>query len=193
MIRERGAEFDDARIYRYSLWRNWDEPPVPPGVPPELLALVRPHVLFIMLNPSTADERSDDPTIRRCMDFAARWGYGALSVGNLYAFRAARPSVLRSVADPVGPDNDAVLRRLVARAARVVVAWGARASDERAARVLEAIMAEKGARPQCLGVTRRGMPRHPLYVRRDASLVEYSPWRAVKWFGENETRPASRP
>src|SRR4028119_2392792 len=88
----RGAIFDPTRTYRYALWRTWDA--------------ARPPVAFVLLNPSTADARRDDPTIRRCANFARTWGFGGLEVVNLFAFRATHPTDLKCAADPVGPQND---------------------------------------------------------------------------------------
>src|SRR5882724_4976365 len=92
-----GAVLSDCERYRYALWRRWAE---------------RPAVLFVGLNPSTADALQDDPTIRRCIRFAKAWGYGALYMGNLFAFRATDPRAMKAEADAVGPDNDGWLRQL---------------------------------------------------------------------------------
>lgn len=153
------ARFDAARRYRYRLTRVWDAS--------------RPVVLFIMLNPSTADERADDPTIRRCIGFARRWDMGGLEVVNLFAWRSPSPATLRRVADPVGPNNDAAIRRAASRAARIFAAWGNHgARNQRAADVMRIL----GPIPVfCLGVTRSGQPRHPLYCRADAPPVRFSP------------------
>src|SRR5258708_39445492 len=104
------ADLSPDRLYRYTLRRTWDS--------------TLPQILFIGLNPSTADAQRDDPTLRRCIGFARRWGYGQLVVGNLFAFRATRPTELRSCADPIGTDNDSWLQTLAASAGCVVVAWG---------------------------------------------------------------------
>lgn len=140
-----GATFDGTGAYRYHLWREWDA-----SLPP---------VTFVMLNPSTADAEGDDPTIRRCTGFARSWGYGRLHVVNLFAYRATSPRDLFSVADPVGRDNEAWVRRASA-ATGVVVGWGnhGRRMDPGTLRDLAP------ARAWCLGVTAMGQPRHPLYV-----------------------------
>jgi hypothetical protein len=151
------AEFDPDRIYRYSLTRTWN---------PHRLPLV-----FVMLNPSTADAFVEDPTIRRCLGFARLWGSGGLIVLNAYALRATDPKALRAHPDPVGPDNDAVIsRHLTASIGRVVVAWGAHATPERASHV-RALIERAGHRPTCLGRTKAGAPRHPLYLRADSQAV----------------------
>jgi hypothetical protein len=124
---------------------------------------------FVMLNPSTADAGADDPTVRRCLAFVRAWGCSALEVRNLFALRATDPGALLSAADPVGPEGDAQLA-LARDAAPVVAAWGAGVpfGRDRAALVLLA-----GTPLYCLGTTKGGQPRHPLYVRGDARLV---PW-----------------
>lgn len=134
--------------YRYALCREWIDR--------------RPTIAFIMLNPSTADASRDDPTIRRCIRFARDWGFGKIAVGNLYALRSPHPDHLATAADPVGPENDRWLREIIGRASTVVVAWGAcPVARARAVDVLEML----SHRPlYCLGTTRDGHPRHPLYV-----------------------------
>jgi hypothetical protein len=152
----RTAEISPCGRYRYRLERRWT-----PG-----LGLLLP---FIMLNPSTADGTVDDPTIRRCMGFALREGYHGIVVGNLYAFRATKPSDLRKAAFPFGPDNHQALSRIIAETDQFVCAWGAGTWEPLPAAV-EAALRKKG---MCLGRTSHGHPRHPLYVRADQPL---EPW-----------------
>ena len=115
-----------------------------------------------MLNPSTADARRDDPTIRRCMGFARLWGYSVLEVRNLFAWRATDPRELLTAPDPTGgPRGDRELQA-VAKADLVIAAWGARVPF---ARDREALALLGGCDLKCLGRTRNGQPRHPLYVR----------------------------
>ncbi|MGH2626189.1 MAG: DUF1643 domain-containing protein [Anaerolineales bacterium] len=145
---QRGATFDGTGVYRYHLWREWDQ-----GLP---------VVTFVMLNPSTADAEQDDPTIRRCTAFARNWGYGRLEVVNLFAYRAASPRELFAARDPVGPEN----RRWVSGSVegnRVVVAWGNHGRGLRSP-VWEGL---SGRGRACLGLTALGEPRHPLYVPGD--------------------------
>jgi len=142
------------------------------------LAMHETALLWIMLNPSTADETQDDATIRRVKAFTSRLGYAQLTVVNLYAWRATDPRDLWTADDPVGPENDAVLA-MEAWAARmddapIVAAWGAHAKAERVAEVLA--IPHLASRLHCLGVTKSGAPRHPLYLRADAPLV---PWKAT--------------
>lgn len=141
--------------YRYWLWRTWSTEPL---------------VTFVMLNPSTADATADDPTIRRCVGFARRWGYGGLRVVNLYAYRAAHPSQLWQVDDPVGPDNDDHLRAAFACSRSVVAAWGAHARPDRISQVLSFAPALT-----TLALTRTGQPRHPLYLPATATPTAWRP------------------
>lgn len=135
--------------YRYKLRRVWNE--------------TRPAVLFIGLNPSTADASVDDNTSRVCINYARRWGYGSLLLGNLFAFRSTDPSALRHVTDPIGSDNDKWLKKLQAESALVVCAWGNPGSlHDRDQSVLAFL-----DRPHCLQRLKSGRPGHPLYKRAD--------------------------
>ena len=130
---------------------------------------------FVMLNPSTADAEQDDPTIRRCMGFAAREGYDGIEVGNVYAWRATDPRELRSSSNPFG-DNVNVLIGLSARAASndtpIVCAWGTNVIGDHAARTIE-LLRHAGARLVCLGKTKAGHPKHPLYLAANTPLEAY--------------------
>jgi hypothetical protein len=148
------ACFSRCGTYRYALWRRW---------------AAGPQVLFVMLNPSTADKQRDDPTIRRCIGFAARWGYGAVAVGNLFAFRTPSPDVLRQAAHPVGRANDRWLERLAAESSRLIAAWG----NDGAFLGRDAQVRELLGPLYALALTRRGQPRHPLYLPGRAEPV---PW-----------------
>jgi hypothetical protein len=142
-----GAHFSRCRSWRYALWREWDEG--------------RPRVMLIGLNPSTADARRNDPTIRRCIGFAHDWGFGGVWVLNLFAFRATYPADLKAARDPVGPKNDSWLRRIARQCRRVVAVWG---NDgrflDRSARVRALI----GDRLEVIRLNRTGEPAHPLYL-----------------------------
>ncbi|HSV84550.1 MAG TPA: DUF1643 domain-containing protein [Ramlibacter sp.] len=143
------ATISDCGKFRYRLWRKWSE-----GSP----------LLFVMLNPSTADAEVDDPTIRRCLRFAEAHGYGELEVVNLYAFRATDPKDLKRASYPVGPENNEHIAAAVHDAAAVCLAWGRIAAGlERPGIVLQQLRA-LGVRPQCLRVTRSGYPQHPLML-----------------------------
>lgn len=131
-------------------------------------------VVFVLLNPSTADASKDDPTVRRCMGYTNRWGYERLVICNLFAYRATEPRELLHTPDPVGPDNDVVLASWCVRNP-VVVGWGnvPRPLQPRAAAVL-AMLAQRPSRPVwCLGTTKGGEPRHPLYMRGDVQPQPY--------------------
>jgi len=152
-----GAIFDLTRAYRYSLWRCWD---------PE-----RPRVTFILLNPSTADAARDDPTIRRCRRFARDWGYGSFEVVNLFAYRATHARDLVRADDPIGAEADHYLFQAVARSNRIVAGWGNNgALRGRDHAVLDLL---HGHSLHCLGVTKQGKPRHPLYIPSAQETLPY--------------------
>jgi hypothetical protein len=134
-------------------------------------------VAFIGLNPSTADEGRDDPTIRRCLGFARRWGFGLLEVVNVYGLCATEPRALWDAPDPVGPENDRVLSAVLERADLVVAAWGVHARRERIAELRWAL---EDVEIHALGLTQGGAPRHPLYLPADAELVQLAPTWSVK-------------
>lgn len=132
------------RKYRYVLWREWD-------------MYNSDYCMFIALNPSTADEVRGDLTISKCIGFAKRWGFGALCVANLFAYRATDPVVMKAQVDPIGGDNDHNLITLAAGAGKVVAAWGDHGNflgrDREVRKLLSGMV--------CLGKTRGGQPRHP--------------------------------
>lgn len=140
--------------YRYILHRGWIGP-------------ADKTVVWIMLNPSTATDTTDDATIRKCIGFTSRWGFSGLIVLNLYAARATDPKELWRHDDPIGPENDrqilSCLETATAREWPVLCAWGAHARDDRVHRV-GTVMAATVGEPLCLGTTIGGQPRHPLYV-----------------------------
>ena len=153
-----GATFSKDRRCRYRLWRCWGDPEL--------------RCVFVGLNPSTADESRDDPTIRKCVGFAKRWGFGAVDVVNLFAYAGARstdPRSLLGVSDPIGPENDAALRTAFRDANRIVWAWGRH--DPRVRSLVQARVASprwpgRGHRCEtgCLGRLQDGSPRHPLRI-----------------------------
>ncbi|MFJ8657505.1 DUF1643 domain-containing protein [Streptomyces rochei] len=154
------AVFDSSRReYRYLLTRIWD-----PAVPP---------VVYVMLNPSTADAMTDDATIRRCRSFAVREGAGGLVVVNLFALRSTDPRALTRHPEPVGPVNDAFIRRTVTGAHRVIAAWGAAGIQNGRAEAVTGLLRARGVTVHCLGRTATGQPRHPLYLPATAGLEEY--------------------
>ena len=155
---EHGAFLSEDRRYRYLLWRS-----LVTAVPPE------PRVaLWVMLNPSTANEREDDATIRRVIGFSRTWGFHRVEVVNLFALRATEPKELLEARDPVGARNNDYIRSQLAKADLVVGAWGAFKGARRRAR--EFMELTRGM-TMCLGTNQDGSPKHPLYVKADAPLV----------------------
>lgn len=148
--RHKDAVLSPCGVYRYRLLRAWDD---------------KPRVWWVMLNPSTADASVDDPTIRRVVSFSQGWGYGGCVVVNLFALRATDPAALKGHADPIGPDNDLHLRLALA-APLVVAAWGANKTCGRDQAVMRLLA---GKSLHCLEKTKEGHPKHPLYVRGDAT------------------------
>lgn len=155
----RAALISQCGLYRYKLSRMWDS--------------TTPSLRFVMLNPSTADADLDDPTIRRCIGFARREGYGGIEVLNLYAFRATKPEALKVAADPFGPDNETYLDHLAGWTARVglpiVLAWGTKGAEHGPKLALR--LSRLGADLRCLGLTKDGHPNHPLYLPSYTPLV----------------------
>jgi hypothetical protein len=148
------AIFSDCREYRYTLIREWDNGQT---------------VTFIGLNPSTADEASDDPTIRRCIGFAKSWGYGRLQVVNLFGFRATHPKDLLAADDPVGVDNDEYLFSLAQQSSLVVAAWGVRGTYR--SRHRQVIQQLPGL--HYLKLTCSGQPQHPLYLPKNLKPLRW--------------------
>lgn len=132
--------------------------------------------MFVGLNPSTADETADDPTVRRCMAFAKRWGYGGIYMLNLFALRSTDPRALRAAPDPVGPGNDSHLVMYADKLAHLVIAaWGVHGPfQDRGLYVRELLRATLSPSALlCLGTTKGGHPRHPLYLSADVQPRPY--------------------
>lgn len=155
---ESTAILSDDGLYRYTLGRRWAKGPA---------------AFWIMLNPSTADAALDDPTIRRCIGFTRAWGYSALTVVNLFALRATNPAQLYRHPDPIGPANDAHIVTQAQRHQIAIAAWGTHGHLlDRSAYVQRLV---DGIPLHCLGTTRGGHPRHPLYVRATQPHEDYRP------------------
>lgn len=152
---DRGALISPCGVFRYWLMRRWAR---------------GPDLLFVLLNPSTADASVDDPTIRRCARFAVMHGYGGFYVVNLFAFRATKPADLRRGGYQVGPENDAHIERLLAECPEVCVAWGANAAGLERPQVVLPMIRRAGRQPLCLAITRSGYPQHPLMLPSDCRL-----------------------
>jgi len=167
------ALISDCKKYRYMLSRTWSQTNTT-------------RVLWVMLNPSTADASIDDPTIGRCIGYSKAWGYGGLFVGNLYAYRATDPKDLwmateRRGEDIRGPDNDQWLCKMAPVSNLIVAAWGAHADPQRARGVARLLAGFQDV--HCIGRTKAAQPLHPLYKSKDLKPVLYS--QAQRSGGEN--------
>ena len=130
--------------------------------------------VFVMLNPSTADADHDDPTIRRCIGFARREGFGRLEIVNLFGFRATLPVDFFAADDPVGSENDVEIKLSISRADLVVVAWGNHgAFDAGRTTAVLGLITDSGTVTKCFGMTTKRQPRHPLYLPTDTELVKF--------------------
>ena len=146
------AVYSDCEQYRYLLTRVWA-----PGK----------KALFVMLNPSTATEVQNDPTVERCERRARTLGFGAFRVTNIFAYRATDPKVMRSVVDPVGPGNDAAILESAVWADSIVCAWGNHGLHRDRGAIVADLLLQTGVPLLHLGLTGQGQPRHPLYVGYD--------------------------
>lgn len=152
----RNTVFSPCRTYRYALWREWIGG--------------EGYAMFVGLNPSTADETQDDPTIRRCIAFAKAWGYAGLCMTNLFAFRATKPKDMMAAEDPIGPENDAHLLALSRGAGVVVAAWGALGTYGGRHNAVRSMLPTL----HCLSLTKDGHPGHPLYLPKTLVPVPMS-------------------
>jgi len=160
------ADISPCEKYRYELRRVWDPDKKP--------------VLWVMVNPSTADAWDDDPTITRCVGFTRAWGFGGIVVCNLFALRATDPRSLRGHPDPRGPRNDSVLLKHAADAGLTIAGWGSKGGPlgrliaERAAQVRQ-VFAAAGRPMHCLTLCRDGQPSHPLMLPAKLTPVPLPP------------------
>ena len=149
------AKFSKDRIYRYALWRIWDDR--------------MPKLLFVGLNPSTADERNDDPTMRRCIRFSKDLGYGGFIMGNIFAYRSTDPKKLKTIKDPIGLRNNYWLKKLHKEAGMTIAAWGTHGKylnrGEEVSELLDNLY--------CLRITKEGFPSHPLYLPSSLKPIKY--------------------
>ena len=144
------ATYSDCETYRYALTRTWDE--------------AGGKVLFVMLNPSTATEVQNDPTVERCERRARALGYGAFRVTNIFAMRETDPFKMRKAADPIGPLNDAAILEGADWADRIVAAWGTHGAHLDRGPQVEAVLRNAGHPLYHLGLSKAGHPKHPLYI-----------------------------
>jgi len=156
---KKGGVLSECQTYRYRLWRIWDE--------------VKPKVMFIMLNPSTADADIDDPTIRRCIGFAKSWGFGGLYVGNLFAYRSTQPNGLLEPDDAVGIDNNYHLQEMSKECEIAICAWGN-------SPILSKIKPKHeplkyvGIPLHYIELSKNGTPKHPLYLKSELKPVNHT-------------------
>ena len=162
LLQSGSAIISDDGLYRYELRRWWG---------PSRFAM------FIGLNPSTADAKTNDPTIIRCCGFARRWGFDGIIMVNMYALRSTDPRKLRDSLDPMGKLNDMHLVTNAEKAGCIIACWGtpggptgARSMDPGSASVVEVL---EGYSLQCLGRNKDGSPKHPLYLRNDTKLEPF--------------------
>ena len=159
-----GAVISDCKKYRYLLSRIWDDN--------------KPWVLFIMLNPSTADAEKDDPTIRRCIGFAKDWGYGGIYVVNLFSLRATNPKELLTAQFVIGVENEEWFRKISALANLVVCAWGNSSIVRKLQKQFDhgwkpLSWIDKNKPLHCLGLSNNGTPKHPLYLPKNLKPMRY--------------------
>ena len=154
-----GAVFSRCRRWRYLLWRCWDES--------------KPVANFLMLNPSTADERKLDPSCTRARNYAERWGFGAVVITNIFAWRSTDPKALMLVENPVGRANDAAIVKAAREARLVVCAWGNHGAHVNRSQAVLELLRKTRIRTHALRVNGAGYPAHPLYL--PASLKP-APW-----------------
>jgi hypothetical protein len=147
------AEYSNCTLYRYALTRVWDD--------------TGKKVTFVMLNPSTATEVQNDPTVERCERRARALGFGAFRVVNIFAYRATDPKVMRAHPDPVGVENDAAILVATKWADRVICAWGSHGAHLDRGSAVERVLRGTGRPLFQLGLTKAGQPKHPLYIGYD--------------------------
>jgi hypothetical protein len=157
------ARFDVDRHYRYELGRTWE---------PSL-----PSITWCMLNPSTADEHDLDPTLRKCLGYSVKWGYGEMRVVNLFAWRSTDPKALAKVAgySPVGPENNTTILAALATSQTFLVGWGSEKIARSQACAILRLMKDRKATLHHLGQNRDGHPKHPLYLPGDLRPMAITP------------------
>lgn len=156
---ENDAVISDCGKYRYLLRRTWDH--------------LKPRALLIMLNPSTADARQDDATIRSCVRLLTGLGYGSMEVVNVFAWRATKPTDLPRFAEAIGPKNPDTIDGAISRCDIVIVAWGANSmAMEYGKQIISTVRASRPA-VYCFGKTQAGAPKHPLYIKSGTVLETY--------------------
>lgn len=176
---ERNTIFSPDRKYRYTLWRDWSAQ-MKDGV----FFTEDPHldyypgkrdtfVQFIGLNPSTATETTNDATVRRCINFAKFWGFGAMCMTNIFAWRDTDPAKMKGQHDPVGQDNDTHLIKVGLDAGLIIAAWGTHGTHfQRGYEVVGMLRNRLDKKLYCLGKTANGHPKHPLYLSKTTTPIQ---------------------
>jgi len=153
---QRTADFSPDRVYRYTLRIIW--------------IARKEYVNFCCLNPSTADENNNDPTVRRCIGFAESWGYGGMVMTNLFAYRATDPGVMKLADNPVGPDNNHWIEKESSGAGLTIAAWGTHGKYMgRDLHVLRTLL----TRPHYLSLNQNTTPQHPLYLKKTLTPIKF--------------------
>lgn len=165
---QRTAVLSPCEQYRYLLSRVWDE--------------TLPRVTFVMMNPSTADALVDDATIRKCIGFAERWGFGAIDVVNLFAFRSRDPLAVGQAPDPIGPEYAKYFDETLASSSLVIAAWGCESTLNKSrllrarSTVVTRDLSNLAVPVQCLGMSKKGTPYHPLMLAYVTERIPYNPY-----------------
>lgn len=155
-----GAILSDDRAYRYALWRTWNAR--------------KGHVMFIGLNPSTADENKDDRTIKRCIKFAESWGYGGIYMLNLFAYRNKKPEEMKNAIDPFGVGNWRYLLNYARKSKLIIAAWTNDGNYKNQDELAKFMFTQNKIQLHCLVINKNGSPRHPLYVKASTTPVIYN-------------------
>jgi hypothetical protein len=181
------CDFSPCMKYRFTLWRrtgilgDWFPGECKHGhdACPEcdrnasFTGRAREFVQFVCLNPSTADDKVNDSTVRRCVDFARRWGFGGFCMTNLFAWRSKSPAAMKQVPEPVGVGNNEVIAKIAKQAGMIVCAWGGHGMHLQRASIVLAILKEHGAgKIHALKIS-GGEPWHPLYLRATLEPFRY--------------------
>lgn len=154
-----GAVFDQHRAYRFVLWRFWND---------------APRVLFVGLNPSTADEYSDDPTLKRCCTFAENWGYGGIYLCNLFSYRATEPEdLIVAKAGALHAANIPAITMATKLVVMTIAAWGDGVELDKGWKIVAGHIKNIISPSMCFGLTQKGNPKHPLYLPGESKLMDY--------------------
>lgn len=157
LFKQSGADFSPCRRYRYRLWRRWS---TGTGL-----------VNFLMLNPSTANESANDPTVERCERRAFDMGFAGLVVTNLFAFRSTDPDEMKREPEPIGPQNDQAILKAASEAALIVCAWGEDGAHKGRSAAVRKLLCQHSL--HALKINASGEPAHPLYL---SYKLQPTPW-----------------